>query len=50
MKLPLINFVNKTHFIDQLFTIYKFEGEINLLCRITATNIFGGFLGTGGAY
>ena len=24
--------------------------EINLLCRITATNIFGGFLGTGGAY
>ena len=31
-------------------TYYKFEEEINLLCRITATNIFGGFLGTGGAY
>ena len=28
----------------------KFEEEIKLLCRTTATNIFGGFLGTGGAY
>ena len=35
----------------QHFLLYnKFEEEINLLCRITATNIFGGFLGTGGAY
>ena len=32
------------------FTKYKFEEEINLLYRIIATNIFGAFLGTGGAY
>ena len=29
---------------------YLTKEEIKLLCRITATKIFGGFLETGGAY
>ena len=42
----------KSHIKTNLHYLYKYltEEEINLLCRITATNIFGGFLGTGGAY
>ena len=36
--------------LSTLLLIDQTKEEINLLCRMTATNIFGGFLGTGGAY
>ena len=46
----MYTYMGKYIWFSTLLLIDQTKEEINVLCRITATNIFGGFLGTGGAY